>query len=59
MDFNKATKNEASTEEANGLQFLLTLEVLPLSNLKSAQFFIKTVSIKWETQYFQSLEARM
>ena len=59
MDFDKATQTQRlHSEEANGLQFSLTMGVLPLSDLKSAQS-IKAVGIKWETQYFQSLEARM
>ena len=36
MNFDKATKHEtlSRTEEANGLQFSLTIEVLPSNNLK-------------------------
>ena len=56
-----AAKHEAfsRTEEANGLQFLLMMEVLPSNNMKSTQF-VKAGSIKWDNQYFfHSLEAMM
>ena len=46
------------SEEANSLQFSLTMEVLPLSDLKSAQF-IKAVVSSGKTQDFKSLEAMM
>ena len=46
-----AAKHEAfsRTEEANGLQFSLMMEVLPSNNMKSAQF-VKAGSIKWDNQ---------
>ena len=55
-----AVKHEAfsQTEEANGLQFLLTMEVLPLINLKIGSTCQD--SVKCDNQYcFQLLEATM
>ena len=55
-----AAEDEAfsQAEEANGLQVSLSIEVLPLNNLKIGSTW--QGSIKWDSRYhFQSLEATM
>ena len=59
MDFDNGCQHEAfsRTEEANSLQFSLTMEVLLSNNLKISSICLKAGS---DNQYiFQSLEAMM